>query len=149
MRGGTLAYHMQAYLRLPAGRQGRQARNTKNVFWEWVKVRTPVRFLVKGKMQRFKDRQHNLSTKPAPLPAIGRVTLTLRPTTFVFYLNTLIGSNKFTVVIKGNSLFSLHEALNIGRTMIIGYQGESNVIEIFIELGKVINSHSYIKIGVK
>jgi hypothetical protein len=64
-------------------------------------------------------------------------------------LNILEGSNKFAVIIKGNSLFSLHKTLNIGWTRIIGYQGESDVIEIFVELGKVINSHSYIKIGVK
>ena len=64
-------------------------------------------------------------------------------------LNALIGRNKFTIVVEGDSLFSLHKALNIGRTTIISYQSEPNVIEIFIELGKVINSHSYIEIGIK
>jgi hypothetical protein len=63
---------------------GARGEAQKIVYWEWVKVRTPVRFRGKGKVQKCKDRTHNPPTKPASLPAAGRFTLTLRPTTFIF-----------------------------------------------------------------
>jgi hypothetical protein len=64
-------------------------------------------------------------------------------------LNVLIYCNKFTVVVERDSFFSLNKVFNIGWTKIIGYQSEPNVIEIFIKLGKVINSNSYIEIRIE
>ena len=64
-------------------------------------------------------------------------------------LNTLIGGEKFVVVVAGNPLFSVNEASNISGTIVISRQASTDVLEVKDESGKVIGSHSYIEIGVK
>ena len=49
----------------------------------------------------------------------------------------------------GNSLFSLNEAFDICGTIVISCQGSPDILEVKHKLGKVMNSYSYIEIGIK
>jgi hypothetical protein len=51
---------------------------------DWVRVKKPVWSKGKGYGLVFKAICPNLLTKPASLPAAGRLTLTLIPETFIF-----------------------------------------------------------------
>ena len=49
----------------------------------------------------------------------------------------------------GNLLFSLDKAFNICGAIVIRCQGSADIFEVKHELGKVINTHSYIEIRIE
>src|SRR4030042_2619092 len=49
----------------------------------------------------------------------------------------------------GNSLFSFNEALNIRGAVVISCQSSSDILKVKHELRKVMNSNSYIEVGIK
>jgi len=57
----------------------------------------------------------------------------------------LIDIKDSTVILDGNSFFSLYEAFDIGGAVVIGCQGDFQIIKIEDQPRKIVTTHSYIE----